>query len=36
VLLERSPLYRDLVAHWHGDGAPVAATDLAAQIQPAS
>jgi ATP-binding cassette, subfamily C, bacterial len=35
-LLERSPLYRDLVAHWHGAGPPVAARDLAAQIQPAS
>jgi ATP-binding cassette subfamily C protein len=35
VLLERSPLYRDLVAHWHSDAAPVAAT-VAAQIQPAS
>jgi ATP-binding cassette subfamily C protein len=31
-LLERSPLYRDLVAHWHSDPAP----DLAGQIQPAS
>jgi ATP-binding cassette, subfamily C, bacterial len=35
-LLECSPLYRDLVEHWHGDGPPVTATERAGQIQPAS